>query len=69
MESKNNMISEVLSYIENANDSQINQIMDAVERRYRTAFPNWEVIYVAVHREPEKRKQDIDSIIGRLYRI
>lgn len=69
MESKQNAYFKLLAYIENADDTQLNQIMDAVEKRYRTAFPDWEVIYVAVHREPEKRKQDIASIIDRLYRI
>lgn len=62
-------LDEMLAYIENADDNRLNQIMTAVENRYRTAYPEWEVIYVAIQRAPEKRKKDIDSIVDRLYRI
>lgn len=68
MDTRENIYSEVLAYIENADDMQLNAIMDAVEHRYRTAYPEWEVIYVAVHREKDQRKRDIDSIIDLLYR-
>lgn len=68
MSNKKDLYAKLLAYIENADTVQLNQIMDAVERRYRSAFQEWEVIYVAVHREGEKRKQDIDSIVDLLYR-
>lgn len=68
MDTRENIYSEVLTYIENAEDMQLNAIMDAVEHRYRTAYPEWEVIYVSVHREKDQRKRDIDSIIDLLYR-
>ncbi len=68
MSNKKDLHVELLAYIENADTVQLNQIMEAVECRYRSAFPEWEVIYVAVHREAEKRKQDIDSIVDLLYR-
>lgn len=69
MNAKKNVFDVLLTYIENADDKQLNQIMTAIECRYRSAYPDWEVIYIAVHREQENRKKDIDSIVERLYKI
>lgn len=69
MDMKKDMFHELLAYIENADDKQLNQMMTAIESRYRSAYPDWEVIYVAVQREPKERKKNIDSIVDRLYSI
>ena len=60
-------LEEIMTYIENAGDNQLNEIMTAVENKYRMSYPEWEVIYVAVRRDPQWRKKDIDSIVDRLY--
>ena len=57
-----------LKRIESANDSEIQELMSAVERWYATAYPQWDVVYVAVHKDPALRKrelQDLMAIIGR----
>ena len=38
---------ELLKFIEQADDGQLRQIMTAISERYRTRFPDWEVIYMA----------------------
>ncbi len=67
MDAVKDILEEILIYIENADDIQLNEIMTAVENRYRMAHPEWEVIYVAVRRDPQWRRKDIDSIIDQLY--
>lgn len=37
----------VLKLIQSANDFEINEIMDAVNQRYRIQFPDWDVVYFA----------------------
>jgi len=68
MKMKHDLHTKLLAYIQKADTAQLNQIMDAVKLRYRTAFPEWEVVYAAIHRDADKRKQDIDSIVEMLYR-
>ena len=58
----------VLQYIEQANDTEIEEIMAAVEQRYAIAYPQWDVVYVAVHKDPMLRKKELEdlmAIIGR----
>ena len=53
---------EVLRKIEQADDFQIQEIMDAVKRRYAIAYPQWDVFYTAVHKDPALRKKDLDDL-------
>ena len=43
-------------FIEQANDLEIEKIMEAVERRYAIAYPEWDVVYTALHKDPALRK-------------
>ena len=52
----------VLDKIEQADDFETQQIMDAVERRYAIAFPKWDVFYVAVHKDPTLRRKDLEKL-------
>ena len=52
----------VLAYIEHANDLEIQEIMDAVERRFALAYPQWDVLYTAVHKDPELRRKDLQEL-------
>ena len=48
--------------IEQADDFQIREIMDAVERRYAIAYPQWDVFYAAVHKDPALRRKDLEDL-------
>ena len=51
-------ISDVLSYIAQADDGQLNEITSALTARYKTLFPDWEVVYLALPlQDPERREQ------------
>ena len=60
------MHKEVLTYIEQANDRELEQIMRAVERRYATAFPEWDVIYTAVHKDPTLRSKELYELVAHI---
>lgn len=50
------MMNEVIKAIENASDTQINEIINAVTRRYERLYPDWEVVFYSISREPKKRR-------------
>ncbi len=54
---------ELLQIISQLSDIELQKVMRAVEKRYAYAYPEWDVFYVAVHKEPNMRKQDIDNIL------
>ena len=65
MEKKRTMaVNEIIAYIEQADDFQIQEIMDAVKRRYAIAYPQWNVFYAAVHKDPVLRKKDLDDLVA-----
>ena len=57
-------LEEVITYIEQANDFEINEIMSAVRKRFQTAFPDWEVIYLSCRKDdPAQRRQTLDYLL------
>ena len=54
----------VLTGIENADDSQITDIIRAVVCRYRKLFPDWQAIFLSVPSENEKER--MESILQML---
>ena len=51
-------ISDVLSYIAQADDGQLNEITSALTARYKVLFPDWEVVYLSLPlQDPERREQ------------
>ena len=53
----------VLSRIAQASYTELEQIMRAVENRFSVAFPDWEVIYVSVHKDPKLRKEEVARLL------
>lgn len=60
-------ISEVVDRIENADGGEISEIIRAIIRGYRKLFPDWEVIFLSMHRnDPVKREKDIENLLRYL---
>ena len=57
-------MTDILARIEQADYEELDQIMDAVERRYPQAFPEWEVFYTAVHKEPALRRKELEELVA-----
>lgn len=56
----------ILKQIEAADDIEINQIIDAVTRRYLTVFPDEEILFLSVPRDPEKRNAQLALMLEQL---
>ena len=51
-------ISDVFSYIAQADDGQLNEITSALTARYKVLFPDWEVVYLSLPlQDPGRREQ------------
>ena len=57
---------EVLERIEQANDLEIQEIIDSIICRYNEYYPEWEVMFLSLHKDKNKRKDDIARIIDML---
>lgn len=57
----------ILAGIEQADDFEINEIINAVIRRYQAVFPDWEVMFLSLPKnDPEERRKALQSIINFL---
>ena len=59
----------VLERIEQADDFEINDIIQAVIRRYNLVFPDWEIIFLSLPVQSEKRKLLLDQTIDQLKKL
>lgn len=57
---------EILKYIEQADDFETTEIIQAIICRFSRVYPGWEVLFLSVHKEPEQRKRDIEGLIQML---
>ena len=53
----------VLRKIENATDYEIGDILKAVIRRYKTLFPDWQVIFLSVPMDEAQREESIRQML------
>ena len=60
---KNLELQAVLSFIRHSSDDTLYQIMRSIERRYADVYPDWDVLYIAVHKDPKLRKAEIAQLI------
>ena len=61
-------MTEIIDKIQEAGYAELQEIMKAIEKRYAVAFPDWDVTYMAVHKEYRKRCADTRFIIKVLKR-
>ncbi len=57
---------EMLDRIACLSESELRVVMDAIQKRYTLAYPDWEVIYIAIHKDPKLRTQEIANILNLL---
>ena len=60
---------EVLFAIEQADDLFMNEILETVIKRYSLVFPEWEVMFLALKKEPQARAKMIDAHIRFLEKM
>ena len=52
-------LTDVLSFISQADDAQLNDITTALSARYKTLFPDWEVLYLALPLHDAERREEL----------
>ena len=64
-------IKDILYQIEQADDDQINMIIEAIKKRYANYYPDWEIMFLSLHKDSTLRKQDLENafnMLNNLYR-
>ena len=64
-------IKDILDQIEQADDDQINMIIEAIINRYASYYPDWEILFLSLHKDSALRKQDLENafnMLNNLYR-
>ncbi len=56
-------MNDIIKRIETMTQQELQEVMRAIERRYADAFPEWEVVYVATHKDPQLRVQEYEQIL------
>ena len=54
---------EILEKIQNAGDVEIQVIMQAIRVWYKRNYPDWDVVYIAMEKDYEKRKEQYAFIL------
>lgn len=62
-------LDDILEKIEEADDLEINEIIQAVIRRYKSVFPGWEVVFLSLPLQSKEREQMIERTIEQLRKI
>ena len=57
-------LAEVLEFVRQADDCQVNEIIDTLIARYKEVHPDWEVIFLSLPKNnPTERKNMIQSAL------
>ena len=59
-------LEEVLAYIEDADALEIDPILNAITRRYCRLFPDWDILFLSLPREPEQRKHQLEQMLEHI---
>ena len=57
-------LNQVLTYIHQADDLQVNEIIQAIVSRYRDIYPDWDITFLSLPRnDPEERNNLIQYFL------
>lgn len=56
-------LEDILLWIEEADGLKLHDVMNAVRRRYASKYPQWDVFYIAIHKEPETRRKELEELV------
>ena len=52
-------LEDIIYFISQADDGQLNDISAALSARYKTLFPDWEVVYLALPLHDAERREQL----------
>ncbi len=59
-------MSELIDRIKSLNRTQLQEVMQAVEARYAEVYPQWDVVYIAMHKDPSLRIQEYANLLDMI---
>ena len=61
-------LDDILVFISQADDGQLNEITTALSARYKVLFPEWDVLYLAMPLDDPERQAEILEQVQKIYR-
>ncbi len=60
----------ILTKVSQANDVEINHMLDAITERYKKCYPDWEIAFLSLPlKDIEQRKVILENVIPLMQRI
>ncbi len=53
----------IIEKIQTLSAEELPKVMEAIERRYAEAYPEWDVVYIALHKDPVLRKEEYERML------
>ncbi len=53
----------VINKISTMTEEELREVMRAIEARYAQAYPQWDVVYIALHKDPSLRIQEFANLL------
>ena len=60
-------LEEILLFIAQADDGQLNDITTALSARYKSPFPDWEVVYLALPLHDPQRRDELWALARKTH--
>ncbi len=54
---------QIIEKVMTMTESELQQIMRAVEMRYAQMYPQWDAVYIALHKDPGLRIQEYANLL------
>ncbi len=54
----------ILEKIGRMSMGDLQEVMRAVENRYAEACPEWDVLYIAIHKAPDLRRRELADLLA-----
>ncbi len=61
---ENNVLREALMHLQRLDELELQEVMAAIQKRYADTYPQWEVFYLAVHRDPALRRSEVEQLLN-----
>ena len=58
-------LNDVIQFIYQADDLEVNAIIDALSQRYKVVYPDWEVAFMALPLNDQSRRNTILDLLKR----
>ena len=59
---------ELIGHIQRLSREELDKVMEAIEKWFAVAHPDWDVVYIAVPKDPDLREKELKSIWNLLAR-